>query len=134
MSLPDGSMFSLFISQPLVLWSFVVGILLLVTAVFLNIITKHRRKRAAAAIKAQRLKATTTAPAETLSQGLEAVVASLADLAETDLDSKPLAVIEEPDSETAVNPLSRICLPTWIGLRPSSHCRQTVIPPMPAWA
>lgn len=108
MSLPDDSMFSLFISQPLVLWSFVLGILVLVTAVFLNIITQQRRKRAAAAIKAQRLNATTATPAETLSQELEAAVASLADLAETDLDSKPLAVIEEPDAETAVNPLTAI--------------------------
>lgn len=47
MSTETDSIFSLFFAQPLVLWSFMLGVLILVTAVSLFIISNLRRKKAA---------------------------------------------------------------------------------------
>lgn len=99
MSTPNDSLFALFLSQPLVLWSFVLGVLVLVTAVSLNIIAKRRRKKAVAAQKELLRQQATIAQTPPLSEAIETAVAALADLDEPEA---------APEPQTAVNPLAAI--------------------------
>lgn len=99
MSTPNDSLFALFLSQPLVLWSFVLGVLVLVTAVSINITATQRRKKTAA--RKKQLQKTTPAEATApLPIALETAVAALANLDEPEA--------EKVNSPTAVNPLAAI--------------------------
>ncbi|MEZ4594254.1 MAG: hypothetical protein R3D55_24395 [Chloroflexota bacterium] len=97
MSTPEDSLFSLVMSQPVVLWSFVLGMLVLVTAVSLNILASIRRKKQRLA-KTQLLVQTVTVAAE------EAATQTAADALP---ENTP---VEEAKStpKTAVNPLAAI--------------------------
>ena len=108
MSTPTDSVFALFFSQPLVLWSFVLGVLILVTAVALNIIAQQRRKKAVAAQKELLLKAKSVKATEPLPDALATAVAALADLDDAQPEAGLVEAVEEEVGETAVNPLNAI--------------------------
>lgn len=102
MSTPDDSILSLFIGQPLVLWSFVLGVLILVTAVTLYIISNLRRKRAAKA-KSELLVKTVTISADE-----QPAEHDLSEAMQQQLLAELEEVEEEEAGETAVNPLEAI--------------------------
>lgn len=99
MSTPDDSIFSLFLNQPLVLWSFVLGVLVLVTAVTLYIISTLRRKKQSASQTELLVNTVTVEAAHAPAQGNQS-----GSISETAL----IVEADESTPHTAVNPLAAI--------------------------
>ncbi|GJM41537.1 MAG: hypothetical protein DHS20C20_18190 [Ardenticatenaceae bacterium] len=103
MIIPEDSIFALIVSQPLVLWSLVVGILILISAITLALLSNIRRKNTAVSPGQHVLQ---IEPTEAPSELVAELFSDLDEPSEAELEMA--AQQDEAEDEPKINPLAAI--------------------------